>query len=202
MGTGDLRGQRSLVSSEARAARAGHTGGVLWFTGLPGSGKSTLAYGLEQRLFEQGYGVYVLDGDNVRMALNADLGFTRAERRENLRRVGEVANLFAKAGFIVIAAFISPYGEMRTVAREASELPFHEFWISAGVEVCEARDPKGHYARARAGDLPDFTGVSAPYEAPETPQLTVPSGSASVEECLRLMEDYVARHFRDGAAAG
>lgn len=196
MSSGSLSRHRSVITPHQRAARYGHSGGVLWFTGLSGSGKSTLAYGLEHRLFERGYGVYVLDGDNVRGGLNADLGFTREGRQENLRRVGEVANLFAKAGMIVISALISPYREDRDRARRASEMPFHEVWINASLDVCEARDPKGLYQKARRGDLANFTGVSAPYEPPEAPELVVPSGAESIETCLALLESYVDRHFR------
>ncbi len=195
----NLQGQRSFISAEHRTCKNGHEGGVLWFTGLPGSGKSTLAYALERRLFEKGYQVFVLDGDNVRTGLNEDLGFSPEGREENLRRVGEVANLFALAGFVVVSALISPYKAVRTRARAASTMPFHEVHIGAALEVCEARDPKGHYARARAGDLPDFTGVSAPYEAPEAPDLLVPSGTDTVEACLDLLESYVERHFRAAA---
>ena len=200
MSGSNLQRQRSFISAEQRACNNKHTGGVLWFTGLPGSGKSTLAYALERHLFEKDYQAFVLDGDNVRSGLNEDLGFSREGREENLRRVGEVANLFATAGFVVISALISPYKAVRARARAASTMPFHEVYISASLEVCEARDPKGHYARARAGDLPDFTGVSSPYEPPEAPNLSVPSGTESVDACVALLEDYVDRHFRGGPA--
>ena len=140
----------SRVSAEARRARNKHAGGVLWLTGLPGSGKTTLALGLELRLFEAGAQVYVLDGDNMRRGLSADLGFAPAERTENIRRVGEVAALFADAGLIVIAAFISPYRADRAAARNAAGAAFHEIYIKTPLEICEARDPKGHYRRARA----------------------------------------------------
>ena len=177
------------ITADQRRARNKHAGAVLWFTGLPGSGKSTLALGLEQRLFDLGAQAYSLDGDNIRRGLNADLGFSPQDRHENIRRIGETAALFADAGLIVITAFISPYREDRAMARAAAGQAFYEIHIKASIEVCERRDPKGHYALARAGKLADFTGVSAPYEAPETPALVVETDRLSVEESLaRLVE--------------
>ncbi len=184
------------VTREARIARNGHRGGVLWFTGLSGAGKSTLALALERELFRKGYQVYVLDGDNIRSGLNADLGFSPEDRAENIRRVGEVAALFADAGMIAISAFISPYRADRERARRAAGEDFHEIHIHAPLEVCEARDPKGLYRRARAGEIPDFTGITSPYEPPENPELVVPTHELSFEECLALLVDYVERHFR------
>ncbi len=184
------------VTREARIARNGHRGGVLWFTGLSGAGKSTLALALERELFRKGYQVYVLDGDNIRGGLNADLGFSPEDRAENIRRVGEVAALFADAGMIAISAFISPYRADRERARRAAGEDFHEIHIHAPLEVCEARDPKGLYRRARAGEIPDFTGITSPYEPPENPELVVPTHELSFEECLALLVDYVEKHFR------
>jgi len=185
------------VSREARAVRNGHRGGVLWFTGLSGAGKSTLALALEKELFRKGYQVYVLDGDNIRTGLNADLGFSPEDRAENIRRVGEVAALFADAGMIAISAFISPYRADRERARRAApEGAFHEVYVCAPLEVCEQRDPKGLYRRARAGEIPDFTGITSPYEPPENPELVVPTHELSFEECLQLLVDYVERNFR------
>ena len=187
------------VSRAARARRNGHAGGVIWLTGLSGAGKSTLAITAEDRLFRKGYQVYALDGDNVRHGLNATLGFSPEDRAENIRRVGEVAALFAEAGFVVITAFISPYRSDRARARAATERMspggFHEVHIRAPLAVCEARDPRGLYRRARAGEIADFTGVSAPYEPPEAPQLTVDTGDVAVERSLRVLVDYVERHF-------
>ena len=187
------------VSPEARAARNDHGGGVLWFTGFSGAGKSTLAIEVEQRLFRMGYQVYVLDGDNVRRGLNANLGFSPDDRAENIRRVGEVAALFADAGFIVVSAFISPYRADRARARAAAEAlaqgKFHEIHIHAELEVCERRDPKGLYKRARRGEIDDFTGVSAPYEAPENADLLVDTGRGSVDECAQQIVDYITRNF-------
>lgn len=187
------------VSVAARAARNGHKGGVVWLTGLPAAGKSTLAMAAEQQLFAQGYQAFVLDGDNVRHGLNADLGFSPVDRAENIRRAGEIAALFAEAGMIVIAAFISPYRADRERARAASRNPdtagFHEVYVRADVGTCERRDPKGLYKRARAGLVPEFTGVSAPYEAPDTPELIIDTTSATVDQSASELLDYVKRHF-------
>ena len=172
---------RHLITPDIRAARNGHRGAVLWLTGLSGSGKSTLAMRLEQRLFARGRLVYVLDGDNMRRGLNADLGFSPDDRRENIRRIGEVAALFADAGLIVITAFISPYRADRQRARSAAPELFHEIYVKADLATCEGRDPKGLYRKARAGQIADFTGISAPYEEPETPELTVDTATQSVD---------------------
>ena len=188
----------SRVSAEARRERNRQAGGVLWFTGLPGAGKTTLALALEQRLFEAGAQVYVLDGDAVRRRLSSDLGFTPADRSENIRRIGEVAALFADAGLITIAALISPYRSDRARARQAAGGAFHEIYIKAPLEICEARDPKGHYRRARAGELADFTGVSAPYEAPEAPDLIIETDKLTVEESLARVMEYVRAKLRVG----
>jgi bifunctional enzyme CysN/CysC len=183
------------VSREARVLRNGHKGGVLWFTGLSGAGKSTLALALEARLFAKGYHVYVLDGDNVRNGLNANLGFSPEDRAENIRRVGEVAGLFADAGFVVISSFISPYRADRERARQATGGAFHEVYIEAPLELCEQRDPKGLYRRARTGEIPEFTGISSPYEPPEDPELVVRTDLLSVEECLSELAAFVERAF-------
>lgn len=186
------------IDSPARAARNGHRGGVLWFTGLSGAGKSTIAMALEQELFRRGYHTYVLDGDNVRYGLNANLGFSPEDRAENIRRVGEVAALFADAGMIVITAFISPYRADRQRARDAAKDGFHEIYVAADVETCERRDPKGLYKRARTGEIPEFTGISAPYEAPEAAELTVDTRTLSVEQSLEVLLDYIDRQFTLG----
>jgi len=183
------------VTLDARTARNGHQGAVLWFTGLSGAGKSTLALALEAELFARGYQVYVLDGDNVRGGLNANLGFSPDDRAENIRRVGEVANLFADAGFIVISSFISPYRSDRHRAREAAGERFHEIYVKAPLEICEERDPKGLYKRARSGEIRDFTGVSAPYEAPGDPQFVVDTAALSVEDGLAELLAYVKQRL-------
>jgi adenylyl-sulfate kinase len=179
------------ISAAQRRLRNKHAGAVLWFTGLPGSGKSTLALSLEQRLFDLGAQVYSLDGDNIRRGLNSDLGFSPDDRHENIRRIGEAAALFADAGLIVITAFISPYRADRDIARKAAGNAFHEIYIKAPLEVCEQRDPKGHYALARAGKLAEFTGVSAPYEAPAAPALVIETDTLSIEDSLAHLVDFV-----------
>jgi bifunctional enzyme CysN/CysC len=179
------------VTREARAQRNGHKGGVFWFTGLSGAGKSTIALAAEAELFARGYHVYVLDGDNVRTGLNANLGFSPADRAENIRRVGEVAALFADAGFIVISSFISPYRADRQRAREAAGESFHEIYIKASLEICEQRDPKGLYRRARAGEIADFTGVQSPYEPPEEGELIIDTGELDVDDAIIALLKYV-----------
>ena len=173
-----------------------HKGGVMWFTGLSGSGKTTLAFELEHRLFAKGYQVYVLDADNVRHGLSSDLGFSHEGRTENIRRIGEVSALFAEAGIIVISAFISPYRSDRALARKAAGEGFHEIYLSADLAACEARDPKGLYKKAHSGEIPDFTGVSAPYEGPENPDLGIDTGNLSVEDSIALLMDYIDKAFR------
>ena len=184
-----------LFGADARNRRNGHRGAVIWFTGLSGAGKSTLAMEVERRLFLQGYQVYVLDGDNVRRGLNADLGFAPTDRVENIRRIGEMAALFADAGMIVITSFISPYIADRDRARQAAKGAFHEIYIKADVATCETRDTKGLYKRARAGDLADFTGISAPYEEPPSPELVVDTMRHPVGDSVRAILDYIESHI-------
>ncbi|HEX6155563.1 MAG TPA: adenylyl-sulfate kinase [Burkholderiales bacterium] len=186
---------RHRVAAEDRARMNGHRGGILWFTGLSGAGKSTLAVELERRLFAKGYQTFLLDGDNARQGLNADLGFSPQERAENIRRIGEVSALFAEAGMIVISAFISPYRVDRDRIRATHGEYFHEVHISAPLHVCEARDTKGLYRRARAGEVKDFTGISAPYEPPVAPELEIKSGEWTTERCLGALVDYVEEHL-------
>ena len=179
------------VTTEARAARAGHRGAVFWLTGLSAAGKSTIAIEAENRLFHLGFQVYVLDGDNIRRGLATDLGFSHEDRTENIRRAGEVAALFAEAGFIVISAFISPYRQDRAGARAAAgEGSFHEVYVKASLEACEKRDPKGLYRRARAGEIEDFTGISAPYEEPEHSELVIDTEKLAPEEAVEAFVDY------------
>jgi len=184
------------ISQEDRAVKNGHAGGVLWFTGLSGAGKSTLAVELERRLFDKGYNVFVLDGDNVRHGLNANLSFSPEDRAENIRRVGEVAALFANAGVLTLTAFISPYRSDRDRARSAAESAFHEIFIKADVETCEQRDPKGLYEKARKGEIKDFTGISAPYEAPDGAELTVDTSTYNIDDCVDQLVQYVEANFR------
>jgi bifunctional enzyme CysN/CysC len=184
-----------LLGRDARAWRNGHRGAVLWLTGLPAAGKSTLAMALERRLFERGVQCYVLDGDNVRTGLCRDLGFTDDDRSENVRRVGEVAALFADAGLVAIAAFISPYRADREEARRAAGIGFHEVYVKADSALCEARDPKGHYAKARAGALSGFTGLTGEYEVPLAPELVVDTATLSIDEAVALVLDYVTEQI-------
>jgi bifunctional enzyme CysN/CysC len=188
------------VPADARNLRNGHRGGVLWFTGLSGAGKSTLAMAVEQALFRKGYHVYVLDGDNVRQGLNANLSFSPEDRAENIRRVGEVAALFADAGMIAITAFISPYRADRQRAREAAHGAFREIYIQADLATCEQRDPKGLYRKARRGEIDDFTGISAPYEVPEVAELVIDTTDAEITTCVDRIIAYVEREFVVGAA--
>lgn len=183
------------IRPEHRAIVNGHLGGVLWFSGLSGSGKSTLARGLQRVLFEKGYNVYVLDGDNIRGGLNADLGFKPEDRTENIRRVGEAAALFADAGTIVITAFIAPYKEDRDRARVAAGDKFHSIYVKADIETCEKRDPKGLYQKAKKGEIKDFTGISAPYEEPENADLVIDTTKLSAEEGIQTLVDYVENNL-------
>ncbi len=190
------------VTAKSRLQRNGHGGGVLWLTGLSGAGKSTLAMAVEQHLFRKGFHVYVLDGDNVRRGLNANLGFSPMDRAENIRRIGEVAALFADSGIICVSAFISPYQSDRDRARAAAGNDFHEIHIKADLETCEQRDPKGLYRKARAGEIQDFTGISAPYEEPVAPELCVDTASHTIDECVQQIVDYVNRVFALEPTAG
>ena len=194
-GTRNLTATAHALSTSDRQAHYGHAGGVLWMTGLSASGKSSLAMALEQALMERGYSCYVLDGDNVRGGLNVNLGFSPEDRTENIRRVSEVAALFADAGLSCITAFISPYRADRAQARLRSKKAFHEIYLAADLATCEARDPKGLYKKARAGELRDFTGVSAPYESPEQPECKIDTASESLAESLEKLVAYVMAAF-------
>jgi adenylyl-sulfate kinase len=179
--------------SAVRESSPPATGCVVWLTGLSGSGKTTIARALELELRQSGRVVCVLDGDCLRRGLCSDLGFTPADRQENIRRVGEVARLFADAGLICIVALISPYRQDRDRARATAPVGrFLEVHVSAPLAVCEQRDPKGLYARARAGELKDFTGISAPYEAPAQPEIELPTDRLSVPECVALVRAKIA----------
>ena len=189
----NITASESEIDRSARWRRNGHRGGVYWLTGLSGSGKSTIARETERQLFLQGFNVYVLDGDNVRTGLNANLGFSPEDRAENIRRVGEVASLFADSGTIVLASFISPYQSDRDRARQAAGDSFHEVYIKADLSVCETRDPKGLYKKARAGEIPEFTGISAPYEAPEAPECTVDTDADTPDESAAQLVAYIEK---------
>lgn len=171
------------LSQAEREKLLGQKGCVVWFTGFSGSGKSTIARVVEERLLRRGSAAYVLDGDNLRMGLNGDLGFSAEDRKENVRRVSAVAQLFADAGFIALSCFISPYRSDRAAARALlPEGRFLECHVATSLEACESRDPKGLYQRARAGEIGDFTGISAPYEEPEAPELRLQTEGRAVSE--------------------
>ena len=184
-----------IVTKSEREAISGHKGCTIWMTGLSASGKSTLAVALEKKLWERGVRSYVLDGDNIRHGLNKDLGFSPEARNENIRRIGEVAKLFTDAGVVNITAFISPYRTDRDRVREImAQGDFIEVFVDCPVEVCEQRDPKGLYKKARAGQIPEFTGISAPYEPPFKPELTVHTDRESEEESVLAVLRYLEKH--------
>ncbi|USK41257.1 adenylyl-sulfate kinase [Cytobacillus firmus] len=184
----------AAITKEDRRAQNGHGSVVLWFTGLSGSGKSTIANAVSHELFRQGINEYVLDGDNVRHGLNKDLGFSEADRNENIRRIGEVAKLFVDSGKIVTTAFISPFrSDRETVRALFEEGEFIEVFIDCPLEECERRDPKQLYAKARRGEIKDFTGIDSPYEAPESPEITVRSDQYTVEEAV----GQIVTHLRE-----
>jgi adenylylsulfate kinase len=183
------------VTVEDRRDSNGFRSCVLWFTGLPSAGKSTLANALCQKLHLMGVLCYVLDGDNIRHGLNKDLGFTTEGRKENIRRIGEVAHLFVDAGLIVLTAFISPFREDRRQARSLMQPgEFIEIFLNCSPEICEQRDPKGMYKKAKAGIIKDFTGVSAPYEEPENPEVVIDTGRMSIDACVEQLYDYLIRN--------
>lgn len=175
----------ATISRSDRELQNGHKSVILWFTGLSGAGKSTLAHAVEARLFEMGCSTFVIDGDNVRHGLCGDLGFSAADRTENIRRVGEIAKLFTEAGIIALTAFISPFRADRDRVRQmVQEGEFLEIYCKADLSVCEDRDVKGLYKKARAGEIPEFTGISSPYEAPAAAEIEVDTGAKSLEECV------------------
>ena len=193
-GERNLTWHASTVDPLDRGRLLSQRGCVVWFTGLSGSGKSTVARAVEERLLADGHPAYVLDGDNIRHGLNADLGFSPDDRRENIRRIGEVAALFADAGLITLTAFISPYRNDRERARNAAgDDRFLEVLLDVPLAVCEERDPKQLYRRARNGDLSDFTGIDAPYEPPEAPELTLPTHRISLDEAAARVTDLLRR---------
>jgi adenylylsulfate kinase len=184
------------VTREERAGLLKQQGATLWFTGLSGSGKSTIAFTLEHALVQRGHLAYVLDGDNIRHGLNKNLGFSAADREENIRRIGEVAKLFADCGVLTMTSFISPYRKDRDTVRAlhaADNLPFIEVHVNTPIATCEQRDPKGLYKKARAGQLKNFTGIDDPYEAPLTPELTIDATSVSPQEATVLLLEYLQK---------
>jgi adenylylsulfate kinase len=182
----------TMVSREDRRRLLGHGAATVWLTGLSGSGKTTIARAAERRLIEMGMNAYVLDGDNIRHGLNSNLGFSPEDRTENIRRIGEVAKLFNDAGVIVFTAFISPYRADRDQVR--AKIPdgeFVEVFLDCPLDECEVRDPKGLYKKARAGEIPEFTGISAPYEAPLKPELVIETADHDVDACVGMLLDHL-----------
>lgn len=191
----------ATVTRARREAQNGHRGAIIWFTGLSGAGKSTLAHAVEEALHLRGCRTFVLDGDNVRHGLCDDLGFSQEARVENIRRVGEIAKLFMEAGIIVLTAFISPYrADRERVRGMAKHGDFIEIYCDSPIEVCESRDVKGLYKKARAGQIAEFTGISSPYQAPEMAELAVNTGELPVEECVTQIIGFL--HERDTFSKG
>lgn len=184
--------QQALVTRDDRQHLNRHQGLVVWFTGLSGSGKSTLAHAIEEELHQLGCRTFVLDGDNVRHGLCGDLGFSENDRKENIRRIGEMANLFTEAGVITLTAFISPYRADRHRVRQLlAPEDFVEVYCRCALEVCEARDVKGMYRKARLGEITDFTGISSPYEEPDKPELVIETGRLPLDECVAQVINYL-----------
>ena len=182
----------SHVSAEQREQIVGHKPATLWFTGLSGAGKSTIALATEYALVERGVNAFILDGDNVRHGLNSNLGFSPEDRTENIRRIGEVCKLFCDSGNLVFSAFISPYRADRDLVREKHTAgTFIEVFVEASLEVCESRDVKGLYAKARAGEIPEFTGISAPYEEPAQAELVINTAENDIDACVQIVIDYL-----------
>lgn len=183
------------ITKENRQELIGHKSCILWFTGLSGSGKSTLANKVEEKMFEMGLHTYILDGDNIRMGLNKGLGFSDDDRKENIRRIGEVSKLFVDAGVMVSTAFISPFRSDRDMVRTlVKEGEFVEVYVDAPLDICEKRDPKGLYKKARAGEIKQFTGIDSPYEAPAKAEIVVKTGENSLEECAQQVIDWLQQH--------
>jgi len=188
----NIKWHHGKITKEDRVTLLNQKGATIWLTGLSGSGKSTIAVELEHALIENKHQAYILDGDNIRHGLNKNLGFSPEDRTENIRRIGEVAKLFTEANIITIAAFVSPYREDRDNVRKLlGRGEFVEIYVKCSLEVCEKRDTKGLYKKARAGEVKDFTGISAPYEEPLNPELTIDSSTLSVEESAREILNYL-----------
>jgi len=180
-----------------RIRQNGHKPCVIWFTGLSGSGKSTLANAVEQLLVAEGIHTYVLDGDNIRHGLNSNLDFSESGRHENIRRIGEVSKLFVDAGIVVLTAFISPFKSDRAMVRSLVEADeFVEVFVDCPIEICEQRDVKGLYKKARAGEIPEFTGISSPFENPEHPEITIPTSACTIEDAAKLITNHVLKQIK------
>ncbi|MBS4176806.1 adenylyl-sulfate kinase [Lederbergia citrea] len=183
------------ITKKDRQQLNGHRSAVLWLTGLSGSGKSTLAVEVEKKLYEKGLRTYVLDGDNIRHGLNNNLGFSPEDRKENIRRIGEVSKLFVDAGIITLASFISPYRDDRQMVREwFNDKEFIEVYVKCDLIICEQRDPKGLYQRARKGEIKEFTGIDAPYEVPEKAEIIIETGKLTIEESVQEILQYLKTH--------
>ncbi|MFF0827854.1 adenylyl-sulfate kinase [Brevibacillus sp. NPDC003359] len=194
-GSANIVWHPATVTKQDRQKRAGHKSCVLWFTGLSGAGKSTLANAVEHELHQRGLASYILDGDNIRHGLNRGLGFGAEDRRENIRRIGEVAKLFVDAGVITLTAFISPYREDRELARRLVEAgEFVEVYVKCSLDECERRDVKGLYQKARSGEIGQFTGISAPYEEPVQAELVIESDKQTIEEAVQIVLTYLEKH--------
>ncbi|KIL74329.1 adenylyl-sulfate kinase [Bacillus badius] len=193
MSTNIVWHEQALTKHDQRTGNKHHSA-VFWLTGLSGSGKSTVANAAAKKLHELGANTYVLDGDNIRHGLNKDLGFSESDRKENIRRIGEVAKLFVDSGQIVFTAFISPFQEDRKAVRQLLEADeFVEVFVSCPLNECEARDPKGLYQKARSGQIPEFTGISSPYEAPDAPELVLETSRYSVDECADQLIEFMKK---------
>ena len=187
---------QATVTRQRRNKLNGHRSVVLWFTGLSGSGKSTLAHALEEKLFQKGCRTFVLDGDNVRYGLNSNLDFSESDRTENIRRISEVSKLMLESGLIVMTAFISPFNRDRNEARKLiSNDDFIEIYCKASLEVCEARDVKGLYKRARAGEIKNYTGIDSPYEEPENPELTINTNDETLDNSVSKILSFLEQNF-------
>jgi len=194
--------QEGAITPSDREKSTGGPGTTVWLTGLSGSGKSTIAYAVEEVLVSRGRAAYVLDGDNLRHGINSDLGFSKEDRSENIRRVGEIARLMADAGLVVLVPVISPYGSDRAAARRRHEeigVQFIEVFVDTPLEVCEQRDPKGLYARARAGEISGMTGIDDPYEAPSSPDVAIDGGRDQLSTAVgRILDSFSSPHSKGG----
>lgn len=197
MSNGNIIPHNHTVKQLDRIVKNGYKPKVIWFTGLSGSGKSTLSDVFEKYLFDEGYNTYILDGDNIRSGLNKDLDFSGASRTENIRRLGELCRLFLDSGVIILTAFISPFTKDRQTVRElVGEENFIEVFVDCPLEVCEARDVKGLYAKARRGEIPNFTGISSPFEEPQSPDVTVKTAELSIVEGLEILKSEILKKFK------
>jgi len=195
----DIHWHYGAIKRSDRELLKGHRDFTIWFTGLSAAGKSTLAVATEKALFERGCHTYILDGDNIRHGLNKNLGFSPEDRNENIRRIGEVAKLFTDCGIINLTAFISPYHKDRKAARDLNRSgDFIEVFVDCPIEICELRDPKDSYKKARAGIIKEFTGISAPYERPVNPEIHLHSDKMQVDECVQVIINYLVEHSHIG----